>query len=293
MPRGGGQPQSHPVVAGERIGIVDRQTGKQRDPLVIEQDVAHAARLVAVMGDQRIEQKRPVRCDPRGAVGADVGEVLGLALIVRGGEHAPVGGQQCYLRTAVRAVAVRVPRFGIGAAEPEQYLLRLFEGQVAPDDFDRQDRLIDVVEEEQLGSRHFEQQRLGPGAQRHPRLGDVAAAKHPHCRRIVRRLTHCGAFAEQETLHIGHERDEFAVMAFLEIGGIVGELVAHFGPRAALRDQSFPVRAGAGGAEDRGQLQRPDQDLAKFANHVHRLNGGNPYAFPLPHGGPPHLRLNA
>ena len=220
-------------------------------------------------------------------------EVFGLALIVRGGEDRAVGGQQRHLRTTMRAVSIRVPRLGIGAAEPEQQLLGLLEGQIAPDDFDRHDRLIDVVEEIQLGPRHLKQQRLGPRAQRRPRLGDIAASEDAHRRGIVHLRPHFGAFAEQEALHVGHERDEFAVVAFLEIGGIVGELVADLGPRAALGDQPLPVRAGAGAAEDRRELQWPDQDLAEFAHHVRcgRLVG--PCAFALLHGGSPHPRLDA
>ncbi len=90
------------------------------------------------------------------------------------------------------------------------------------------------------------------------------------------------ALAVQEALHVGQERRELVVVAFLELGRIVRELVEDLAPRivgTGLFEQ-LPVPLDLHRSPDGHQLQRPEDDLAELADDAGgrgmRLVGAHP-----------------
>ena len=215
---------------------------------MLEQGVADVARRIAVLRDQRLQQIRPVRRDPRRALRADMDEVVRLVRIIRPRQHRAVGGQQRDLGAAVSAVAVGVPGLWIGPTKPELQLLGLVERQLAAGHLDRQDGQVDVVEEVQFDPRNIERKWDGATAQSDARAGNIAPPEDANCRRFMA----LRSLAIEEALDVGHEGHEFAVVAFLKVAWIVGEFVGYFAPRAVCPEQAFPVRTSPRRAVDRG-----------------------------------------
>jgi len=115
-------------------------------------------------------------------------------------------------------------------------------------------------------------------AQRQAQAGDVVAAEDVHrriARRVVGRRMARAAFAVQETLDVGQEGDELAVMALLELARVVGEFVVDALPGMVGLPglENFPVPSFLRVAGQRGQLQRPHQAGVQQANRGVVLDG--------------------
>ena len=101
-------------------------------------------------------------------------------------------------------------------------------------------------------------------------------------RRFDRRpLRHALARAVEYALHVRQEVDELGVVALLEVTGIASELVGDLAPRTVgtRRRNGIPMLMNLDCLDQRHQLQRPQQDLAKAAyrhgavRNVLRLTG--------------------
>jgi hypothetical protein len=195
--------------------------------VILDLPVAHRTLLVRVVQNQRPQQELPVRRDARGTEAADESQVLAALLVVRGGQDPAVGGEPFAAPQAVAAAAIVVPVRRIGAAETVERVLYLSQVEIVGGDLDDEDDDVDVVEEVQVEVNDVEAQRrslslklirtCATSSRRKTRIGD------PPC---------CGLpsspppFAVEKALHVGQEGDELAVVTFLELLGIAGELVA-------------------------------------------------------------------
>ena len=136
--------------------IVDRQISEERHPLRLDLPVGDRAGATEMMRRQRIEQVGPMCSYVRHAMFADRGEIAFLVLVIGGGDNLVVAIEQSDAAATMVTVAVGVPRTGIGAAEPEQHVLRLRQRDVPADQFDREERQVDVVEEIEFDARDVE-----------------------------------------------------------------------------------------------------------------------------------------
>src|SRR6185436_10486763 len=86
----------------------------------------------------------------------------------------------------------------------------------------------------------------------------------------ARRAAAALALAVEEPPHVRQERDEFAVVARLELLGRAAEVLLELAPRVlalALLEQ-LPRLLDLRAFADRHELQRPEQDLAEVAHDL-------------------------
>ena len=272
--RRGDETQPDEVGARQRAGVVHREIREERHAGVFDLLVADDAGLVRVLGHQRPQQELPVRREARRAMGADVRQVLRLVVEVGRGQHRAVVREPFGQLDAMRAMAVGRPRARIGPPEAVHRRFDLFESDVVRVDLDDRDHDVDVEEEVQVDVRDLE----GPlalvtvaGPRAHAHLRDVRATEDAD-RRLLRMRLHrvgeqCGlALAVEEAAHVRQEGHELAVVTLLELRRVDVELVGDFAPRARVVAQRRPVGTQRCVLGERGELQRPDQDLAEVAN---------------------------
>src|SRR5687768_8467804 len=99
--------------------IIQREIGQLRHALIFKQTVTDGPALAGMVERQRSQQEGPMATDVGGAVAADGGEILVLALEVRPGQHGSVPSDPFGEMAAMPGTAVGVPESGIDAAEAE------------------------------------------------------------------------------------------------------------------------------------------------------------------------------
>ena len=125
-----------------------------------------------------------------------------------------------------------------------------------PNQFQREDRNVDVVEEMQVDVREVEKRRCVVAGESDAGLREVGAPEYAHRPRAPAFVA--GSLAIEKALHVRQEGYKLLVVAFAEILRVGGELVGNLVPlaRRALLQQ-FPVALDLLPARMRDQLNRP------------------------------------
>jgi hypothetical protein len=163
-------------------------------------------------------------------------------------------------------VAVRPPVRRVGAPEPVQRVLDTGERDTIASELDGQDDHVDIEEEVEIDVRHVEDDGLRLVGVHQPRALHVGPAQDPD-----RRLASPGAagrpLAVEESLHVGQERDELAVVPLLEERRLARELVVHLAPYpGGVRHEALPGRGIRIVVTRRHQLEGPEQDLVEVTD---------------------------
>jgi len=212
-----------------------------------------------------------MRGEARGAMTTDELEILVALLVIRHREHFIVAGQPLGALEAVTACAVLVPVGWIGPAEAVHRVQHPVQGEILGEDLDHQNHHVDVVEKAEVDVRDVERHRLLRVSRvRHAYLGDIGAAKDANRRFGISAPGPALCVAVQEAPHVRQERDEFAVVPFVERARFAAERVRHLAPRiVTLRArQKVAVLLDLLAFPDWHELQRPEQDLLEVPDNL-------------------------
>ncbi len=119
----GHEAEADEVDARKLMRILHGEIGHDRHPVILDQAEADRALLLGVVEEERTKQKRPVRRDARRTVPADERKILFALCEVRNREDLAVVAQPLDPMRTVHALALIVPREGVGAAGPVQRVL--------------------------------------------------------------------------------------------------------------------------------------------------------------------------
>ena len=273
LTRPGHESQAHEVAPREARFVVEREIAHHRHPLVLDFAVPQAAALVGLVRYQRAQQIRPVRRDVGGTMLADVGEIARPVLVIGRREDLAGGGKPFHALGTVPSASAGLPVRRIRAADAVHRIQRTRERKVVSNQFQREDRNVDVIEEMQVDVRHIEKRRRVVAGEADAGLRDVAAPEHAHRPQVAAFAAR--SLAVQKALHVRQESHELLVMALAEILRVVGELVGHLGPAAGRGLlQKLPMALDLLPPRMRDQLDRPQHDLAKLQHARRRLGCG-------------------
>ena len=267
----GYEAKSDEVVARELMRILHGEIGHDRHPVILDQAEADRALLLGVVEKERTKQKRPMRRDARRTVPAYERKILFALCEIRSGEDLTVVVQPLDPMRAVHALALIVPREGVGAAGPVERVLDVMQRKPVGEELHVQQHDVDVVEEVEIDVRDIVRAWYIARCRGESDPRNIIAAKHPH--RRANRLDPLSAAAPlsvQEALYIGQKGDKLAVVPLFEEAVFPREFVHDLVPRVvrpALLEQ-LPVFLDLRAAPERDELQGPQENLAKMANRL-------------------------